>query len=196
MDDVCPWDIASTVTLPERSSSTEATLLTSLEPLVCSIQGDQQQNAYSSSKNSQLDLCSSSSDVSIAIAEVSERLRKTSSIAEGSNYYHSHNYEHQQRQQISGISSSPIQRNYSFSSVQTNIRSAKIKFAETTRASISTCNFPSPQHSFDLSYVALVPAEILCGRQQFQRHPLNVVELPRTRSFTIVPEELEQQQSR
>ncbi|XP_011503766.1 PREDICTED: uncharacterized protein LOC105366873 [Ceratosolen solmsi marchali] len=198
MDDVCPWDAAPADALIVQTSSDETAFSDSLGHFTSATQGDQQNKMQSSFTNSsQLDLRSSSSDVSIAIAEVSETLRKTSGISEYRSHQHMHdNHHHLQRQEISGSSSAPIQRNYSVSATHTSVKSAKIKLTEATRTTVSTYNFPSPQHSFDLSYIALVPAEIFCDRQQLQHESSSVNELPHMHSFTIVPDEIEQDQTR
>ncbi|XP_020282489.1 uncharacterized protein LOC109854112 isoform X2 [Pseudomyrmex gracilis] len=90
--------------------------------------------ARASRKNSaQLDSCSSSSDVSLAIVEVSERLRKSCSL--------------QHSGSIGAPTSGTITRNYSTCSA-----SGRIRLSEMNRASMSSCNYPSPQQSFEYSH--------------------------------------------
>lgn len=209
MDDVCPWDAAPAVVSSGRTPSAESapgpSSSSSSSVVVTPAVHEQPAAAAavvrSSRKNSsQLDSCSSSSDVSVAIAEVSERLRKTSSIAERSSHHHPHHQHHhqhhhspQQQQQPSSSSSSggpgPIQRNYSVGSVQPT----RVKLAETTRASVATCNFRSPQQSFDLSSIALAPAELASSMRSLHHQTSAAAELTPTRSVVTVPEEIEHQ---
>lgn len=186
MDDVCPWDAAPPVAAsPGRTPSAESAAAagsssSSLEPGQPSSSSSQQQQRSSRKNSSQLDSCSSSSDVSVAIAEVSERLRKTGP-GPGK----------QQPQQ-------QIQRNYSVGSQGT----VRVKLAETARASVSTCNFPSPQQSFDLSYVAPGPpdlgregpAALELGPPTPGRATTTTTTTPLVRSVETVPEEVERQE--
>ncbi|XP_057322403.1 uncharacterized protein LOC130665816 isoform X2 [Microplitis mediator] len=138
MDDVCPWDAApgpnveSDVAAGTSSGSTDEStgwpcpsvsgVSTSGIPLPI------ETSSRTSRKNSsQLDSCSSSSDVSLAIAEASDRLRKTCGL-----------------QHSISITTPSITRNYSVSSVTT-----KVKLADTSRAAV---NFTTPQQSFDLPH--------------------------------------------
>ncbi|XP_034935564.1 regulator of G-protein signaling 9 isoform X2 [Chelonus insularis] len=130
MDDVCPWDAApgpSTepdVVAGTSSGSTDSNYW----PYGSSgMAVPQETSSRTSRKNSsQLDSCSSSSDVSLAIVEASDRLRKTCGL-----------------QHSSSIAAPSISRNYSIGP------SGKVKLSETSRSSI---NYASSQQSFDLSH--------------------------------------------
>ncbi|XP_036149320.1 regulator of G-protein signaling 9 isoform X3 [Monomorium pharaonis] len=99
--------------------------------------------AQISRKNSaQLDSCSSSSDVSLAITDVSERLRKSCSL------------QHSGSVGTSTSGPGTITRNYSTCSA-----SARIRLAEIGRASVSSCNYPSPQQSFEYSHAVVEKVE-------------------------------------
>ncbi|XP_039313092.1 regulator of G-protein signaling 11 isoform X6 [Solenopsis invicta] len=101
------------------------------------------EGARASRKNSgQMDSCSSSSDVSLAIADVSERLRKSCSL------------QHSGSIGTSTSGPGPITRNYSTCSA-----SGRIRLAEIGRASVSSCNYPSPQQSFEYSHAVVEKVE-------------------------------------
>ncbi|XP_011308718.1 regulator of G-protein signaling 11 isoform X2 [Fopius arisanus] len=156
MDDVCPWDAA-----PGPSNEPDAIAGTSsgsTDPSNWSgIHLPPDTGSRASRKNSsQFDSCSSSSDVSIAIAEASERLRKTCGL-----------------QYSTTIAGPNLTRNYSVGPVP------RVKLADTSRSSVSSCNFPSPQHSFDMSGVHL-------GGQGHQVHQLHQLDVAKS-----VPEESE-----
>ncbi|XP_063983628.1 uncharacterized protein LOC135165834 isoform X2 [Diachasmimorpha longicaudata] len=156
MDDVCPWDAA-----PGPSNEPDAIAGTSsgsTDPANWSgMPLPPDTGSRASRKNSsQFDSCSSSSDVSIAITEASERLRKTCGL-----------------QHSSTIVGPNLTRNYSVGPVP------RVKLADTSRSSISSCNFPSPQHSFDLSGSHLVGS----SHPVLQLHQLDVAK--------SVPEESE-----
>ncbi|KAL6436787.1 hypothetical protein ACFW04_004890 [Cataglyphis niger] len=147
MDDVCPWESA-----PGPSTEHGAA---DAAPSGATASADQARHVWDSGghatihtaetarvsrKNSaQLDSCSSSSDVSLAIAEVSERLRKSCSL--------------QHSGSIGTATSGPgtITRNYSTCSA-----SGRIRLSDMNRASMSSCNYPSPQQSFEYSHVEKV----------------------------------------
>lgn len=103
--------------------------------------GHSAEGTRASRKNSaQLDSCSSSSDVSLAIADVSERLRKSCSL--------------QHSGSIGTSGPGMITRNYSTCSA-----SGRIRLAEIGRASVSSCNYPSPQQSFEYSHAVVEKVE-------------------------------------
>ncbi|KAK0174821.1 hypothetical protein PV327_010548 [Microctonus hyperodae] len=133
MDDVCPWDTApgpSTEQDVVAGTSSGSNDDSNYWPYSGGMVLPQETSSRTSRKNSsQLDSCSSSSDVSMAIAEASERLRKTCGL-----------------QHSSSIATPSITRNYSMGSTTSG---GKIKLAEASRASV---NFASPQQSFDLSH--------------------------------------------
>ncbi|XP_050451421.1 regulator of G-protein signaling 11 isoform X5 [Cataglyphis hispanica] len=147
MDDVCPWE-----SVPGPSTEHGAA---DAAPSGATASADQARHVWDSGghatihtaetarvsrKNSaQLDSCSSSSDVSLAIAEVSERLRKSCSL--------------QHSGSIGTATSGPgtITRNYSTCSA-----SGRIRLSDMNRASVSSCNYPSPQQSFEYSHVEKV----------------------------------------
>ncbi|XP_074100690.1 uncharacterized protein LOC141528482 isoform X1 [Cotesia typhae] len=131
MDDVCPWDAApgpsveSGVAAGTSSGSTDESTCWPY-PSTSGIPLPTETSSRTSRKNSsQLDSCSSSSDVSLAIAEASDRLRKTCGLQ------HS-------------MSNPIVLRNYPGGSVTT-----KVKLADTSRPAV---NFTTPQQSFDLPH--------------------------------------------
>ncbi|XP_029663735.1 regulator of G-protein signaling 11 isoform X9 [Formica exsecta] len=150
MDDVCPWE-----SVPGPSTEHGAA---DAAPSGVTASADQARHVWDSGghatihtaeatrasrKNSaQLDSCSSSSDVSLAIAEVSERLRKSCSL--------------QHSGSIGTATSGPgmITRNYSTCSA-----SGRIRLSEMNRVSVSSCNYPSPQQSFEYSHVVVEKVE-------------------------------------
>ncbi|KAM0726552.1 Regulator of G-protein signaling 7 [Formica fusca] len=150
IDDVCPWE-----SVPGPSTEHVAA---DAAPSGVTASADQARHVWDSGghatihtaeamrasrKNSaQLDSCSSSSDVSLAIAEVSERLRKSCSL--------------QHSGSIGTATSGPgmITRNYSTCSA-----SGRIRLSEMNRASVSSCNYPSPQQSFEYSHVVVEKVE-------------------------------------
>ncbi|KYN41367.1 Regulator of G-protein signaling 7 [Trachymyrmex septentrionalis] len=149
MDDVCPWEA-----VPGPSTEHGATGDAVSSGRTVSV--DQARHVWDSGghgttahsvearasrKNSvQLDSCSSSSDVSLAIADVSERLRKSCSL--------------QHSGSIGTSTSGPITRNYSTCSA-----SGRIRLAEIGRVSVSSCNYPSPQQSFEYSHAVVEKVE-------------------------------------
>ncbi|XP_058800404.1 regulator of G-protein signaling 9 isoform X2 [Phymastichus coffea] len=197
MDDVCPWDAAPAVGTSGRTPSAES------EAGGTAV-GVQQRPSRKNS--SQLDSCSSSSDVSVAVAEVSERLRKQGPLVESSpassqrpgprprQQQQQQPQQHQQHQHHHQHHQAPaVQRNYSVGSAQpaSGPGAARVRLAETARASVSTCNFPSPQQSFDLSCLALGPAELLAASAQQQPVAL-AVESSRATPPPPPPEQLRQ----
>ncbi|XP_067213306.1 uncharacterized protein [Linepithema humile] len=151
-DDVCPWEAAPGPST-EHGGATSADATTSGG----TASADQTRHVWDSGggshamtaevvrlsrKNSaQLDSCSSSSDVSLAIAEVSERLRKSCSLQHSSSIG-------------APISGPVITRNYSTCSA-----SGRIRLSEMSRASVSSCNYPSPQQSFEYSHAVVEKVE-------------------------------------
>ncbi|XP_025261847.1 uncharacterized protein LOC105251353 isoform X6 [Camponotus floridanus] len=148
MDDVCPWESA-----PGPSTEHGADAV----PSGGTASADQARHVWDSGghatihtaeaarvsrKNSaQLDSCSSSSDVSLAMIEVTERLRKSTSLTHGT---------------VGAATSGPgtITRNYSTCSA-----SGRIRLSEMSRASVSSCNYPSPHQSFEYSHVVVEKVE-------------------------------------
>ncbi|XP_026666666.1 regulator of G-protein signaling 9 isoform X2 [Ceratina calcarata] len=152
VDDVCPWDAVpgpstehGTNTASLHHQPISSGMMSSLESQpdeACGGFMGQSQSAEPvrvSRKNSaQLDSCSSSSDVSSAVAEVSEHLRKSCSLQHSSS--------------TAGVPSTTERvglppRIYSIGST-----SGRVKLGEIGRPSAS-CNYPvSPQHSFEYSH--------------------------------------------
>ncbi|KAG7209131.1 hypothetical protein KM043_015275 [Ampulex compressa] len=157
MDDVCPWDAApgpSTDHTPDVTGQQQAGV-SSGATSSAEIHGWEGGNVIAppqcievgrpSRKNStQLDSCSSSSDVSLAIAEVSERLRKSCSLQ--------HSGSTGGAPMSERVTGGPgtMTRNYS-----TGSSGGRVKLSEMSRPSLSSCNFPSPQQSFEYSHAAL-----------------------------------------
>lgn len=96
MDDVCPWDVAPGPSIEHATDSTQLQQPMS-SGVTSSVESQAEEGnnligpsqsievARISRKNSsQLDSCSSSSDVSLAVAEVSEHLRKSCSLQHSS----------------------------------------------------------------------------------------------------------------
>ncbi|XP_071645436.1 uncharacterized protein [Temnothorax longispinosus] len=148
MDDVCPWEaVPGPSTEPGGTGDTASSGRTASADQTRHVwdSGGYSTTTYSaeaaraSRKNSaQLDSCSSSSDVSLAIADVSERLRKSCSL------------QHSGSVGTSTSGPSTITRNYSTCSA-----SGRIRLAEIGRASVSSCNYPSPQQSFEYSHAVV-----------------------------------------
>ncbi|CAK9796324.1 Regulator of G-protein signaling 7 [Anthophora quadrimaculata] len=157
MDDVCPWDTASGPSIEHVMDSTPPQ-----HPMSCGItssvesQGEEgnhliEQSSQSmevvraSRKNStQLDSCSSSSDISLAIAEVSEHLRKSCSLQHSSTTVGATTTVER-----SSGGFAIATRDYSIGST-----SGRIKLAEIGRPSASFCNYPSSsQHSIEHSHM-------------------------------------------
>lgn len=143
MDDVCPWDAApgpNSEAVPNIAAPTSSGATVSFEASSfdthCGL--SQPLEFRPSRKNSsQLDSCSSSSDISIAIVEVSERLHKFPFPSSSS----------------SGIERAPtaaITRNFSIGSI-----SGKVKLSETSRPSVSSYTCSSPQQSLDLTHIVV-----------------------------------------
>lgn len=137
MNDVCPWEDVpgpSNITDQDAVASTSSATNDQINNW-SSIQVPHDINSRTSRKNSmQFDSCSSSSDVSLAMAETSDRFKKT--------------IGHQHSMCIPPPS---ITRNYS---VGSNVR---VKLSDTTRPSVYTCSYTSPQHSFDHSVLQVMP---------------------------------------
>ncbi|KAK2588002.1 hypothetical protein KPH14_004077 [Odynerus spinipes] len=154
MDDVCPWDA---IPGPSTEAGQDAAPFgTSPWPDTATDSWNYGNDvsktsihfidvARPSRKNSsQLDSCSSSSDVSLAIAEVSDRLRKSCSLQ------HSTVTTSSDRHGIgSGSSGHTITRNYS-----TGSTSNRVKLSDIGRPLAISCNLPSPRESFEYSHVA------------------------------------------
>lgn len=80
MDDVCPWEAVPGPSTEGTGDAASSGRTASADRHVWD-SGGHAEAARASRKNSaQLDSCSSSSDVSLAIADVSERLRKSCSL--------------------------------------------------------------------------------------------------------------------
>ncbi|KOC64626.1 Regulator of G-protein signaling 7 [Habropoda laboriosa] len=158
MDDVCPWDTASGPSIEHVMDCTpqqhpmSSGVTSSVES-----QGEEGNNLIGQSsqsievvrasrKNStQLDSCSSSSDVSLAIAEVPEHLRKSCTLQHSSSTAGATTTTAERTSGGFSITT----RNYSIGST-----SGRVKLAEIGRPSASFCNYPSsPQHSFEHSHV-------------------------------------------
>lgn len=188
MDDVCPWE-----SVPGPSTEHGAA---DAAPSGGTASADQTRHVWDSGghatthaaeaarasrKNSaQLDSCSSSSDVSLAIAEVSERLRKSCSLQHSGSIGRfavaADERSSQKRidractegellgytifpflSECAGTATSgpgTITRNYSTCSA-----SGRIRLSEMSRASLSSCNYPSPQQSFEYSHVVVEKVE-------------------------------------
>ncbi|XP_043505156.1 uncharacterized protein LOC122526068 isoform X3 [Polistes fuscatus] len=155
MDDVCPWDA---IPGPSTEAGPDAA------PFGTSPWPDTTQESWeygndvtktsihfidvarpSRKNSSQLDSCSSSSDVSLAIAEVSDRLRKSCSLQ--------HSAVPSARMERHGIGSGSgghtITRNYS-----TGSTSNRVKLSDIGRPLATSCNLPSPRESFEYSHAA------------------------------------------
>ncbi|XP_034171845.1 uncharacterized protein LOC117600471 isoform X7 [Osmia lignaria lignaria] len=158
MDDVCPWDAVpgpsiehtTDFSAPQHSilSGITSPVESQLEEGRSNLHGQSQSIEFArpSRKNStQLDSCSSSSDVSLAVAEVTEHLRKSCSLQHSASTAGTTTTER--------LSAMTV-RNYSIGST-----SARVKLAEIGRPSTSFCNYPSPQHSFEYSHVATERAD-------------------------------------
>lgn len=162
MDDVCPWDAApgpstsdhpSSVAPAAAASSVDGVASTpSVSGMAVSVDvggpvGLQHQHSTTleprtSRKNSsQFDSCSSSSDVSIALVDATERLKKTCVL---------HQYP-------VGPGPGAVTRNYSVGSSSTAVR---VKLADTARPSVSSCSYPSPSQSFDLPHLLVEKPEV------------------------------------
>ncbi|XP_076390838.1 uncharacterized protein LOC100874850 isoform X1 [Megachile rotundata] len=157
MDDVCPWDAAPGPSIEHTMDSTghQHSILSGITSPVESQHEEGRSNltgqsqsiefARPSRKNStQLDSCSSSSDVSLAVAEVTEHIRKSCSLQ------HSASTAGTTSTERYGAGCGMTTRNYSIGST-----SARVKLAEIGRPSASFCNYPSPQHSFEYSHVVV-----------------------------------------
>ncbi|XP_048504973.1 uncharacterized protein LOC105693514 isoform X2 [Athalia rosae] len=145
IDDVCPWDAAPG---PSSESLGDAGTSSTLQTQA-SFGGTEGHSSDSnvvtvyphelraSRKNSsQLDSGSSSSDISVAIVEATERLRKSCGLqqagAGGS---------------VDRGGNPTITRNFSVGST-----GGRVKFSDTSRPSVSSNDYFSPQRSFDLSH--------------------------------------------
>lgn len=97
MDDVCPWDVAPGPSIERAIDTTQLHHQTSSGVTSSSVesQGEEGNNLIAQSQSvevvrasrknsSQLDSCSSSSDVSLVVAEVSDHLRKSCSLQHSS----------------------------------------------------------------------------------------------------------------
>ncbi|XP_076750633.1 regulator of G-protein signaling 11 isoform X2 [Xylocopa sonorina] len=178
MDDVCPWDVApghvaNIAPPPNPLSSGVISSAESQTEESGGLIGHSQsiEVARTSRKNSTpLDSCSSSSDVSLAVAEASENLRKSCSLQHSSS--------------TAGvtptgerISGGPVMttRNYSIGGT-----SGRVKLAEIGRPSASSCNYPSPQHSFEYTGVTTEKWETFAAARR-------VPELPEANTVSKVP---------
>ena len=143
MDDVCPWDAApgpNFETGPDVAAPTSSGATASFETSSFDANAALSQTLESrpSRKNSsQLDSCSSSSDISIAIAEVSERLRKSCGP-----------YPSTSSSATERATTAVITRNFSLGSI-----SGKVKLSDTSRSSVSSYTCPSPQQSLDMTHL-------------------------------------------
>lgn len=148
MDDVCPWEaVPGPSTEAGGAGDAVSSGRTADQARHTWDSGGYATTAHSaeaaraSRKNSaQLDSCSSSSDVSLAIVDVSERLRKSCSL--------------QHSGSIGTSGPGTMTRNYSTCSA-----SGRIRLAEIGRASVSSCNYPSPQQSFEYSHAVVEKVE-------------------------------------
>ncbi|XP_043589358.1 regulator of G-protein signaling 9 isoform X5 [Bombus pyrosoma] len=151
MDDVCPWDVVPGPSIEQHAIDTTLShhpissgVTSSVESQAeegnnLSAQSQSIEVTRASRKNSsQLDSCSSSSDVSLVVAEVSEHLRKSCSLQ------HSSSTAGMTTTERIGITT----RNYSIGST-----SGRTKLSEISRPSVLSCNYPSPQHSFEYSHM-------------------------------------------
>ncbi|XP_015438140.1 PREDICTED: putative protein TPRXL [Dufourea novaeangliae] len=144
MDDVCPWDAVPGPSIEHATGSTGAPHLTS-SGTTLSVEGPPEDSSSSSvgllqsvevarasRKNSttQLDSCSSSSDVSLAVTEVSEHLRKSCCMQHSSSVGGTTMTE-----RSGGSGSEMIARNYSIGSAF-----RRVKLAEIGRPSASSYN--------------------------------------------------------
>ncbi|XP_025161503.1 uncharacterized protein LOC105191558 [Harpegnathos saltator] len=162
MDDVCPWDAAPGPSTEHAADAGNAAAMSTGGTASAdqtrhvwdsggshaTMTAHSAEAARASRKNSaQLDSCSSSSDVSLAIAEVSERLRKSCSLQHSASIG---------RYSSGAPTSGPgiMTRNYSTCSA-----SGRIRLSETSRASVSSCNYPSPQQSFEYSHAVVEKVE-------------------------------------
>ncbi|KAL2723947.1 uncharacterized protein V1478_008460 [Vespula squamosa] len=155
MDDVCPWDA---IPGPSTEAGQDAAPFgTSPWPDTTTDPWEYGNDvtktsihfidvARPSRKNSsQLDSCSSSSDVSLAIAEVSDRLRKSCSLQ-----HSSVTTAMMERHGIgSGSGGHTITRNYS-----TGSTSNRTKLSDIGRPLVTSYNLPSPLESFEYSHTA------------------------------------------
>ncbi|XP_015176154.1 PREDICTED: uncharacterized protein LOC107066231 isoform X3 [Polistes dominula] len=162
MDDVCPWDAIpgpSTETGPDAVAVVTAAATFGTNPWPDTTQESWEYGndvtktsihfidvARPSRKNSsQLDSCSSSSEVSLTMTEVSDRLRKSCSLQ--------HSAVPTARTERHGIASGSgghtITRNYS-----TGSTSNRVKLSDIGRPLATSCNLPSPRESFEYSHAA------------------------------------------
>ncbi|KAK1119224.1 hypothetical protein K0M31_013415 [Melipona bicolor] len=148
MDDVCPWEVAPGPSIERAIDTTQLHHQTS-SGVMSSVesQGEEGNNLIAQSQSvevvrasrknsSQLDSCSSSSDVSLVVAEVSDHLRKSCSLQHSSS--------------TAGVTTTErigTTRNYSIGPT-----SGRVKLSEISRPFASSCNYPSPQHSFEYSH--------------------------------------------
>ncbi|CAL7948721.1 unnamed protein product [Xylocopa violacea] len=150
MDDVCPWDVApgQVANIAPAQNQMSSGAISSVESQTeeggGNLIGHSQsiEVARTIRKNSTpLDSCSSSSDVSLAVAEASENLRKCCSLQ------HSGSTAGVTPTTSERISGGPVMttRNYSIG--------GRVKLAEIGRPSALSCNYPSPQHSFEYTSV-------------------------------------------
>lgn len=151
MDDVCPWDAApgpNAEAEPDIAAPTSSGATASFEASSFDANAALSQTLEfrpSRKNSSQLDSCSSSSDISIAIAEVSERLRKSCGPHPSSS-----------SSSTERATTAMITRNYSVGSI-----SGKVKLSDTSRSSVSSYTCPSSQQSLDLSHLVGEKSESL-----------------------------------
>ncbi|XP_011866638.1 PREDICTED: regulator of G-protein signaling 7 isoform X1 [Vollenhovia emeryi] len=170
MDDVCPWEAVPGPSTdpggPGDAASSGRTASADQARHVWDSGGyattaHSAEAARASRKNSaQLDSCSSSSDVSLAIADVSERLRKSCSL------------QHSGSVGTSTSGPGTITRNYSTCSA-----SGRIRLAEIGRASVSSCNYPSPQQSFEYSHAVVEKVEEMSSLEKIVPEEETVAEV-------------------
>ncbi|XP_046478088.1 regulator of G-protein signaling 9 isoform X2 [Neodiprion pinetum] len=138
-DDVCPWDAApGPVPGPssERPGDPGGGSSASVGTAAGGGEALTEARGASRKNSSQFDSGSSSSDVSVAVAEAAERLRRSCTLQQ--------QQQQQQQQQVAGC--------------PRGSRGASVTFADTSRASVSSSNeYFSPQRSFDLSHSAAAP---------------------------------------
>ena len=143
MDDVCPWDAApepNSEAVPDIAVPTSSGATASFEASSFDANPGLSQTLEfrpSRKNSSQLDSCSSSSDISIAIAEVSERLRKSCGPQPSSS-----------TSATERVTTAMISRNFSVGSI-----SGKVKLSDISKPSISSYTLPSPQQSLDLPHL-------------------------------------------
>ncbi|KAJ8686473.1 hypothetical protein QAD02_022267 [Eretmocerus hayati] len=128
VDDVCPWDSASPPPVAS-TSSTGATARTPGAVSTASAPAVPLEARVRKNSSTQVDSCSSSSDVSLAVVQ-----------------------QQQQAGTSKGSVSQQQQRSFSTTTPTASSSGSRVRLADTTRASVATCSFSPVQHSFDLGY--------------------------------------------